>query len=84
MILNQHVYNRLRTAKQWVKIARPNERYGTLASSKGLRLKPKALILLPANSTEAEVIHWFLGDKSNVNSSFYMEDVATEFQVQGL
>lgn len=33
---------------------------------------------------EAEVIPWFLGDKSNVNSSFYMVDVANEFQVQGL
>lgn len=72
MILSQHVYNRLRTAKQWVKIARPNERYGALASSKGQRVKPEALILLPANSTEAEVVPWFLGDKSNVNSSFYI------------
>uniref|UniRef100_UPI00402A071D DNA/RNA helicase domain-containing protein n=1 Tax=Prevotella sp. TaxID=59823 RepID=UPI00402A071D len=27
---------------------------------------------------------WFLRDKSNINSSFYMEDVATEFQVQGI
>ena len=75
----------LKRAKQWViDNARPNERYGALASSKGQRLKPEALILLPANSTETEVIPWFLGDKSNVNSSFYMEDVATEFQVQGL
>lgn len=75
----------LKKAKQWVKEnARPNERYGALASSKGQRLKPEALILLPANSSETEVIPWFLGDKSNVNSSFYMEDVATEFQVQGL
>lgn len=75
----------LKKAKQWVKEnARPNERYGALASSKGQRLKPEALILLPANSSETEVIPWFLGDKKNVNSSFYMEDVATEFQVQGL
>lgn len=75
----------LKKAKQWVKDnARPYERYGVLASSKGQRLKPEALILLPANSSETEVIPWFLGDKSNVNSSFYMEDVATEFQVQGL
>lgn len=75
----------LKKAKQWVKKnARPNERYGALASSKGQRLKPDALVLLPANSSETEVIPWFLGDKENVNSSYYMEDVATEFQVQGL
>jgi DUF2075 family protein len=29
-------------------------------------------------------IHWFLNDKDDVRSSFYLEDVATEFQVQGL
>lgn len=75
----------LQKAKQWVKKnARPNERYGALASSKGQRLKPDALVLLPANSSEAEVTHWFLGEKDDVNSSYYMEDVATEFQVQGL
>ena len=75
----------LKKAKQWVKNnARPNERYGALASSKGQRLKPEALILLPPNSSETEVIPWFLGDKANVNFSYYMEDVATEFQVQGL
>ena len=75
----------LKRAKQWViDNALPNERYGALASSKGQRLKPEALILLPTNSTDTEVIPWILGDKSNVNSSFYMEDVATEFQVQGL
>ena len=84
MILSQHVYNCLKNAKQWVKNARTNERYSARYSSKEQCLKPEALILLPANSTEAEVVLWFLEDKSNVNSSFYMEDVATEFQVQGL
>lgn len=75
----------LKIAKRWVKDnSRPSERYGALASSKGQRLKPEALTLLPANSSESEVIPWFLGDKTNVNSSYYMEDVATEFQVQGL
>jgi len=75
----------LKKAKKWVKEnAHPNERYGALASSKGQRLKPDALVLLPANSTETEVIPWFLGEKTNVNSSYFMEEVATEFQVQGL
>jgi hypothetical protein len=29
-------------------------------------------------------VHWFLGRKDDVRSSYYLEDVATEFQVQGL
>ena len=29
-------------------------------------------------------LHWFLGDKGDVRSSYYLEDVATEFHVQGL
>lgn len=75
----------LKKAKKWVKDnARPNERYGVLASSKGQRLKPDALVLLPPNSPKTDVTHWFLGDRTNVKSSYYMEDVATEFQVQGL
>jgi len=75
----------LKKAKQWIKEnVRPHERYGVLASSKGQRLKPEALTLLPTNSSESEVLPWFLGDKKNVKSSYYMEEVATEFQVQGL
>ena len=29
-------------------------------------------------------IHWFLDDKEDVRSSYFLEDVATEFHVQGL
>lgn len=29
-------------------------------------------------------VHWFLDDETDVRSSYYMEDVATEFHVQGL
>jgi DUF2075 family protein len=29
-------------------------------------------------------VHWFLNDKSDTRSSYYLEDAATEFQVQGL
>jgi hypothetical protein len=32
----------------------------------------------------ANPVHWFLHDKEDVRSSYYLEDVATEFQVQGL
>jgi DUF2075 family protein len=29
-------------------------------------------------------IHWFLNDRTDTRSSFYLEDAATEFQIQGL
>jgi DUF2075 family protein len=29
-------------------------------------------------------VHWFLNPKEDTRSSFYLEDAATEFQVQGL
>jgi DUF2075 family protein len=29
-------------------------------------------------------VHWFLNDKDDTRSSYYLEDAATEFQVQGL
>lgn len=29
-------------------------------------------------------VHWFLDGKDDVRSSYYLEDVATEFHVQGL
>lgn len=31
-----------------------------------------------------EPVHWFLDDPSDVRSSYYLEDLATEFHVQGL
>ncbi len=31
-----------------------------------------------------DTIHWFLDGKEDIRSSYYLEDVATEFQVQGL
>jgi DUF2075 family protein len=29
-------------------------------------------------------VHWFLNDRDDTRSSYYLEDAATEFQVQGL
>jgi DUF2075 family protein len=33
---------------------------------------------------EVDPVHWFLDDKNDTRSSYYLEDAATEFQVQGL
>jgi len=68
-------------AKEWVKSqARGSERYGMVVSSQAQRLKPFAIDV----KSTMDPIHWFLDEKDDVRSSFYMEDVATEFQVQGL
>lgn len=71
----------LKKAKSWLKEkARGNERYGIVVSSQAQRLKPLAIdVKSPINP-----IHWFLADKTDVRSSYYLEDVATEFHVQGL
>lgn len=68
-------------AKKWLKIkARGSERYGIVVSSQAQRLKPFAIdVKSPINP-----INWFLDGKDDVRSSFYLEDVATEFHVQGL
>jgi hypothetical protein len=37
------------------------------------------------NQVKAQInpIHWFLNDREDVRSSFFLEDVATEFHIQG-
>jgi hypothetical protein len=68
-------------AKEWVRDqARGTERYGLVASSKAQRLKPDAIDI----RVDVNPVHWFLADKSDIRSSYYLEDAATEFQVQGL
>jgi len=71
----------LTKAKQWLRaMARGSERYGIVVSSQAERLKPHAIdVKSPMNP-----ILWFLNGKEDVRSSFYLEDVATEFDVQGL
>ncbi len=71
----------LDAAKRWVRTqARGSERYGLLASSKALRLKPHAIDV----RTEVDPVHWFLRERDDIRSSYFLEDCATEFQVQGL
>jgi len=71
----------LKKAKAWLKNqARGTERYGIVVSSQALRLKPLAIDV----RATTEPIHWFLDGKDDVRSSYYLEDVATEFDIQGL
>jgi len=68
-------------AKRWIREhARGSERYGLVASSGAMRLKPHAIDI----RVEINPVHWFLNDEDDTRSSWYLEDAATEFQVQGL
>ncbi|MBW6499081.1 MAG: DUF2075 domain-containing protein [Bacteroidales bacterium] len=68
-------------AKDWLKKrARGSERYGMVVSSQAYRLKPLAIDV----RTPVDPIHYFLNDKHDIRSSYFLEDVATEFQIQGL
>lgn len=63
--------------RQW---ARGSERIGLVASSNAIRLKPSGIFV----KGEIDPTLWFLKGKSDIRSSHYLEDVATEFDVQGL
>jgi hypothetical protein len=72
---------RLDEAKEWVRrTARGSERYGMVVSSRAERLKPHAIDV----RAKVNPVHWFLDGRDDTRSSFYLEDAATEFQVQGL
>jgi len=71
----------LKKAKEWVrKKARGTERYGMVVSSQAYRLKPYCIDV----RVKTDPVHWFLNGKDDVRSSYYLEDVVTEFDVQGL
>jgi hypothetical protein len=75
------ITRKLATAKAWIKAkARGSERFGLVVSSQAQRLKPHAIdVRVPVDP-----VHWFLASKEDVRSSYYLEDAATEFHVQGL
>ena len=71
----------LAIAKRWLRQrARGTERYGMVASSWAERLKPLAVNV----KYTINPVWWFLKGPEDVRSSFYLEDVATQFDVQGL
>jgi Uncharacterized conserved protein (DUF2075) len=71
----------LNVAKRWIRErARGTERYGLVASSKAMRLKPHAIDI----RVSVDPVQYFLNGRDDTRSSYYLEDAATEFQVQGL
>ncbi len=70
-------------ARKWLHAnVRGSERTGVLVTKEAARYKPLAVHILPSGDENA--VHWFLDDKYDIRSSNYLEDAATEIQVQGL
>ncbi|MCR5783648.1 MAG: DUF2075 domain-containing protein [Clostridia bacterium] len=70
-------------ARRWLhKKVRGTERTGVLVTKESARYKPLAVHILPSGDENA--VHWFLDDKTDTRSSNYLEEAATEIQVQGL
>ena len=71
----------LNTAKNWLrKQKRGTERYGMVVSSQAQRLRPLAIDV----RCKPDTVHWFLDDITDIRSSLFLEDAASEFDVQGL
>ena len=70
-------------ARAWLrKQARGSQQTGVLVTKVAARFKPLAVQILEQGDENA--VHWFLEDKTDIRSSNYLEDAATEIQVQGL
>jgi len=70
-------------ARKWLhEKVRGTERTGVLVTKEAARYKPLAIHILPTGDENA--VHWFLDDKNDTRSSNYLEDAATEIQIQGL
>ena len=73
----------METAKRWLhNKVRGTERTGVLVTKEAARFKPLGIHILPSGDENA--VHWFLEDKIDTRASNYLEDAATEIQVQGL
>ena len=70
-------------ARAWLRAnARGSQQTGILVTKVAARFKPQAVNVLAQGDENA--VHWFLEDKSDIRSSNYLEEAATEIQVQGL
>lgn len=71
----------LEAAKRWLRDeSKGSERYGLIASSGARRLKSIGLDV----KNEISASNWFLNSKDDIRSSYFLEDIATEFDIQGL
>lgn len=71
----------LSVAKSWIRNnAKGTERTGLIASSGARRLRPLGIDV----KNEISAPNWFLNGKKDIRSSYFLEEVATEFDIQGL
>lgn len=71
----------LEKAKGWLRAhTRGTERCGLVVSSQAYRLRPLAIDV----RCKPDTVHWFLDDITDIRSSLFLEDAASEFDVQGL
>lgn len=70
-------------ARTWLRRqSRGTQQTGILVSKVAARFKPQAVTVL--SQGDDSTVHWFLEDKTDIRSSNYLEEAATEIQVQGL
>lgn len=68
-------------AKNWLREqAKGSERTGLISSSGARRLRPLGIDV----KNEISAPNWFLNDNEDIRSSYFLEEVATEFDIQGL
>lgn len=71
----------LEKAKLWIKDkAKGSERYGMIASSGAKRLRKYGVWV----QNKVDAPNWFLNGKNDVRASYFLEETATEFDIQGL
>ena len=76
-----YITRNLNKAKTWIiNQAKGSERYGMIASSGAKRLRSYGIWV--QNKVDAPT--WFLNGKDDVRSSYFLEETATEFDIQGL
>ncbi|PIE80546.1 MAG: hypothetical protein CSA11_07310 [Chloroflexi bacterium] len=75
------VTRNLEKAKIWLRNnAKGSERIGLISSSGARRLRPLGIDV----KNDISAPNWFLNDDQDIRSSYFLEEVATEFDIQGL
>ena len=71
----------IQSAKKWIlEKAKGSQRYGMIASSGAKRLREYGIWV----ENKIDAPNWFLNDRDDVRSSYFLEETATEFDIQGL
>lgn len=68
-------------AKEWLRNkSKGTERIGLISSSGARRLRPLGIDV----KNEISAPNWFLNKSADIRSSYFLEEIATEFDIQGL